>query len=202
MSFGNYARKVRDQSLPYGRRVTALACGVQMYRPLGFRATFAFVTDRNGRFRYDGNVLVQAMDRLEASRALWVAEVAAYAELRVAAKQDGNRRPGKAEGNPVPPSHWYGDRRQGALFAIQYMLTSNDDSEARSQVDAGVKRLATLCLENSGVFDGAHQRRYRELRHETEHRRDATGQPDASREEWARATVSLRLLDHIGNAIA
>ncbi|GAA0335455.1 hypothetical protein NE235_14725 [Actinoallomurus spadix] len=33
MSFGVHARKVRDTTLPYGRRVAALRSCVQLYRP-------------------------------------------------------------------------------------------------------------------------------------------------------------------------
>jgi hypothetical protein len=39
MSFGTYARLVRNQALPYGRRYTSLRCAVGHYMPLGFNAT-------------------------------------------------------------------------------------------------------------------------------------------------------------------
>jgi hypothetical protein len=202
MSFGTLVRKVRDESVPYGRRVSALACGVYMYRPLGFQATFAYVTDRTGRFRYDEAALLQAIERLEKSRALWQAEVTAFVEMRRDAKREGRRQPKRSDGNPFAPDHWYGDRRGGALFALQFMLTSRHSSDARSRADAGVKRLATHCLDSGGVLDGAHQRRYRELREAVELRRAAARGSDVQRSEWDRATDSLRFLVHIGNAAA
>ncbi|MFG3422558.1 hypothetical protein ACIBTZ_24760 [Micromonospora sp. NPDC049460] len=43
MSFGAYARQVRDPALPHRRRVSALWSCVQLYRPIGLHATLSFL---------------------------------------------------------------------------------------------------------------------------------------------------------------
>ncbi|PRX55837.1 hypothetical protein B0I32_12557 [Nonomuraea fuscirosea] len=52
MSFGAFARKVRDPALPH-RRVSALRSCVQLYRPIGFEATLSFLHAEAGPFRTD-----------------------------------------------------------------------------------------------------------------------------------------------------
>ena len=58
MSFGTYARRVRDQALPYGRRYTSLRCAVGLYKPLGFNATWNHITSRAGQVRTDEAALL------------------------------------------------------------------------------------------------------------------------------------------------
>ncbi|MEV6964503.1 hypothetical protein AB0M47_05255 [Hamadaea sp. NPDC051192] len=118
MSFGTHARKVADPSLPFGRRLKALGSCVQLYRPIGFHATFSYLKRVAGPIRRDEEALLRALDALSRSRSLWLADVEAYAARRRLAKRGGCRRPGPNEPNPSRPGKWYGDVRGGAVAAI------------------------------------------------------------------------------------
>lgn len=87
MSFGTYARRVRDRDLPYGLRHSALRCAVSRYKPLGFHATWDFITARAGNVRRDETALLAALDLLEASRTAWHAELAEFARRRTIDKR-------------------------------------------------------------------------------------------------------------------
>ncbi|AWS41653.1 hypothetical protein [Streptosporangium sp. 'caverna'] len=87
MSFGTYARRVRDQALPYGRRYTSLRCAVGHYKPLGFNATWNHITSRAGQVRTDEAALLRALDILETSREARLAEMAAFALRRKAERE-------------------------------------------------------------------------------------------------------------------
>ncbi|MEU9823582.1 hypothetical protein [Micromonospora chersina] len=121
MSFGTYARKVRDRSLPYGLRVSALRSCVQLYRPIGFHATLGFLGEIAGPFQRDEAALLRALDAIEASRAQWHADMREYAHRRRQAKQRGYRIPPAQDRNPngFPPI-WYGAARSAALSALRY----------------------------------------------------------------------------------
>lgn len=71
MSFGNFARKVRDPALPHQRRVSALRSCVQLYRPIGFEATLSFLHAKAGPYRTDEAALLRALAMLETSRSAW-----------------------------------------------------------------------------------------------------------------------------------
>ncbi|WP_344471093.1 hypothetical protein [Nonomuraea monospora] len=100
MSFGGYARKVRDPGLPYRHRISALRSCVQLYRPLGFHATLSYLESKAGRFRSDEAALLRALDIIEASCAVLQAEVDAYAVRRREAKRQGRRTPRAQDANP------------------------------------------------------------------------------------------------------
>lgn len=121
MSFGTYARKVRDRSLPYGLRVSALRSCVQLFRPIGFHATSSFLEEIAGPFQRDEAALLKALDEIEASRAQWHADMRDYAHRRRQAKQRGQRIPPAQDRNPngFPPI-WYGAARSAALSALRY----------------------------------------------------------------------------------
>ncbi|WP_446212370.1 hypothetical protein [Micromonospora sp. IBSANI012] len=121
MSFGNYARKVRDRSLPYGRRVSALRSCVQLYRPIGFHATLGFLEEIAGPYQRDEAALLKALDVLITSRSGWHADMRDYARKRRQAKQRGQRIPPINEVNPTGfPRIWYGAARPAALYALRY----------------------------------------------------------------------------------
>ncbi|MGW3805867.1 hypothetical protein [Micromonospora sp. NPDC005113] len=120
MSFGTYARKVRDEALPYRHRVGALRSCVQLYRPIGFNATLGFLEQIAGPYERDEAALIRALDALTESREQWKAEVRRYAEQRRQAKLLGQRSPRPADRNPSNvPDRWYGASRQAALHALQ-----------------------------------------------------------------------------------
>ncbi|WP_436762313.1 hypothetical protein [Streptosporangium sp. V21-05] len=104
MSFGNFARKARDTTLPHQRRLSALRSCVQLYRPIGFEATLSFPDATAGPFRTDEAALPRALAVLEASRSAWQEERPAYAAARREAKQRGQRSPRPDDINPYTPT--------------------------------------------------------------------------------------------------
>jgi hypothetical protein len=125
VSFGNYARKVRDATLPYGRRVSALRSCVQLYRPIGFHASLSFLQEIAGPFQRDEASLLRALDALIVSREEWHAEVREYAAMRRQAKCRGRRTPRPNEPNPCHfPRHWYGAPGPAALHALRFWQRS------------------------------------------------------------------------------
>ncbi|MER7497170.1 hypothetical protein ABT033_31795 [Streptomyces pharetrae] len=96
MSFGTYARKVRERRLPLTRRHTALRCAVGLYCPLGFDATWAYLAATAcpaPDLRRDPAALLRALATLEESRAAHLAETADFAARRRAEKAAGRRTP-------------------------------------------------------------------------------------------------------------
>jgi len=120
MSFGTFARKVRDPARPFALRVRALCGCLERYHPLGFETTFGYLEHLAGPLRRDESALLKAVEALSASRTVWLAEVSAYADRCRAAKRLGERAPRPAEANPHRPDRWYGDPRAGALFALDH----------------------------------------------------------------------------------
>ncbi|MET8172793.1 hypothetical protein [Streptomyces clavifer] len=151
MGFTNFARKVRDTSLPYGQRVVSLRSCVQLYRPLGFEATVSYLAHRAGPFREDGNALVRALGVIEASRAAWQAELRVYAAERVEAKRRGSRTPGARARNPNQPEYWYGARRGAALHAVAQWRVRLRDTGLHDELGRTVDRCAADCLEAGGM---------------------------------------------------
>jgi hypothetical protein len=69
VSFGTYARKVGDGALPFPHRVGASRSCVQLYRPIGFRATLSFLELLAGPYQRDEDAaLLRAVEALSASR--------------------------------------------------------------------------------------------------------------------------------------
>ncbi|MCO6000030.1 hypothetical protein [Actinoallomurus rhizosphaericola] len=125
MSFGVHARKVRDTTLPYGRRVSALRSCVQLYRPIGFHATLSFLEELAGPFGRDEAALLRALDALIESREAWKADVRAYAAMRARAKRHGRRGPRPTDPDPGRfPGHWYGAPGRAALHALEFWRRS------------------------------------------------------------------------------
>lgn len=164
MSFGTYARKVRDRSLPYGRRVSALRSCVQLYRPIGFHATLGFLEEMAGPYQQDEDALLRALDALAASRAGWHADMRDYARRRRQAKQRGQRVPPVDEQNPNGyPRNWYGAARPAALYALRRWsrdrlpaLTGSSDETATTVENLVVAVLSSgedLAPEQSQLLD-------------------------------------------------
>jgi hypothetical protein len=185
MSFGTYARKVRDPSLPYGCRINALAGCVQRYQPVGYQATFAYLEHVAGPFRRDEGALLRAMDMLSSSRDLWLVELGDYARQRKRAKRMGRRIPGIAEPGPTC---WYGDQRDAAVFALTYLLRRMAKGRPVRAEAAGeeVLSLASSCVDDGGRVG---RERLDELRVQFERQREVAGRPD-----WREAHDSLWVL--------
>jgi hypothetical protein len=126
VSFGNYARRVRDPSLPYRWRVSALRSCVQLYRPIGFRASLSYLHAVAGPYERDEAALLRALDEVIAGRRLWQAEMRGYAAARLQAKRRGQRCPRPGERNPTTgPDHWYGAAADAALHALRFWRRSD-----------------------------------------------------------------------------
>ncbi|RDI30922.1 hypothetical protein [Lentzea flaviverrucosa] len=141
MSFSSDTRKVLDDSLPLGRRVTALCYCLERYSPIGFHASLSFLRFVAGDFTRDPAALPRAMELLTSSYTAWQAELRAYAVLRRHAKRLGYRRPHPSAPNPNQPSHWYGAPREGALHAVWVWYSKGDSA------DVDVHSLAVALLE-------------------------------------------------------
>jgi hypothetical protein len=178
-------RKVRDPSLPYGRRVKALARCVQRYRPLGYLVTFAYLEHVAGSFHRDEAALLRAMDALSSSRDLWLGELGEYARRRKEEKRRGRRVPRAEELRPTSPRYWYGDQRNASVFALGYMLRGVAEGRvvttgAAGAADPDVLVLASACMERGGRLSRAEHERLRDLQLQSEHLRKASSWwPDA-----------------------
>lgn len=93
---------------------------VQLYRPLGFHATIGFLETRTGSVCQDEQALLDALELLEHSRAVWDRQKAAYAAIRTAAKQTGQRVPPAQLPNAYRCDRWHADPYPGAVYAIEY----------------------------------------------------------------------------------
>jgi ubiquinone/menaquinone biosynthesis C-methylase UbiE len=147
MSFGTYARKVRDPNLPMPRRVSALRSAVERYRPLGWHDTLGFLEQVAGRYQVSERALLAAIDALEESRSGWLSDLRCYAEARRAAKAQGRRTPRVTDPSPTG---WYGPLRAAASLHVlplwRKRLLSTDPwvSEVEALVQASLKRGGTL----------------------------------------------------------
>ncbi|SNY40998.1 hypothetical protein SAMN05421748_106109 [Paractinoplanes atraurantiacus] len=197
VSYGTYARKVADGSLPYGQRINALGGCVQLYRPLGYLATFSYLSQSAGSFRRDEAALLRALGMLTASRELWLVEVDAYAARRREAKRLGRRTPRSSDTNPIFPACWYGDSRRAAIFTLGYLLRK---AERISHVDADVVRLASSVVGASGHGNRVPLEQLSVLRKRLEQLREASGWPDVDWPNWHKANRSLWVLRQISNA--
>ncbi|MET7365331.1 hypothetical protein ABZS61_05785 [Streptomyces sp. NPDC005566] len=150
MGFTNFARKVRDSSLPYGHRVVSLRSCVQLYRPIGFEATVSYLAHEAGPFRTDEDALLRALDMIGTSRAAWQLELRAYAEERAEAKRRGLRTPGLRERNPNSPEYWYGARREAALHAVGHWRVRLRSAGRTDELSRALDRCAADCLEAHG----------------------------------------------------
>ncbi|MEU0880628.1 hypothetical protein ABZ345_18650 [Lentzea sp. NPDC005914] len=157
MSFACCARKVLDTSLPLNRRVSALRSCVQSYHPIGFEATFSFLSSAAGSFANDPAALPRALELLTTSRAAWLAELRAYGVLRRRAKQLGYRVPHPSAPNPNRPSHWYGAPREAAFHAVWVWYSKG------ASADVDVHALAAA-LVHRGRFTSVQRAMFEEVR--------------------------------------
>ncbi|WP_432994057.1 hypothetical protein [Dactylosporangium sp. CA-233914] len=191
MSFGTLARKVRAESLPYGRRVNALAGCVERYQPIGFHATFAYLEHRAGPIRRDEAALLRAIDLLPASRDPWLADLRAYASRRMTAKRAGRGSVPRSEPNPAAPRCWYGGSAEAAMFAIRVPLRSAEHGRPARAIaaDATVLRLATAGVEHDGRLGASARAELPRLRGEFKRLRHASGWPNADWPTWRRPLI-------------
>ena len=150
MSFGNFARKVRDPALPHQRRSPR---SVPARSSTGRSASrLSFLQAKAGPFRTDEAALVRALAVLEASRSVRQEEKQAYEAARREAKQRGQRSPRPGDTNPYTPTEWYGARREAALHTIAFWqqrrlaaLIRDDDKPSQH-----LRECVQACLDSGG----------------------------------------------------
>ncbi|MFJ2650965.1 hypothetical protein ACIO1C_30125 [Streptomyces sp. NPDC087420] len=139
--------------MPLTRRHTALGCAVGRYCPLGFEATWAYVTTvalPSPDLRQDPAALVRALDTLEASRAVRLGALEDFAVRRRAEKARGRRTPGAGETVHLRQPGWPGatsPSRLGLVAAVANRHTafrSGPYPDETLSSDAQVGRLADL----------------------------------------------------------
>jgi hypothetical protein len=164
MSFGTYARRVRDRDLPHRLRHAALRGAVNRYGPVGFRATWSYLSTL-GDLRSDGAALLRALVVLEASRAAWLAETADFAARRRADKARHRRSPTAAERLRHTGLRWPGPDQDtvtrpavGVIWAeyvaVEYPETPPGLAEELAVLDAAVAGRVAAYL-SGGVVDRA-----------------------------------------------
>jgi hypothetical protein len=176
VGFGTYARRVRDEQLALARRHTALRCAVGHYCPLGFNATWAYLAATacpSPDLRRDPAALLRALDTLESSRAVRLAELEAFAERRRAEKPTGRRTPRPVDTARLRGPHWpseTGPSRLGLIAAVadrhacfrslpfpDETLHRDDQAEQLADLHARLDACATSYLAGLGRMDGPAQ---------------------------------------------
>lgn len=142
MSYGTYARRVRNPDHPYGMRYRALRCAVSRYRPLGFNATWDFITSRTGDVRREESALVAALDVLEASRTAWLAELADFTRNPVT---DEERRYLYGWRWPGPEAH------QATLYTVAALW---DEHASRLPLDDPLATITWTYLQHGRLHPG------------------------------------------------
>ncbi|NIK57007.1 hypothetical protein [Kribbella shirazensis] len=121
MGYGKQVRTVLDGRQPLGHRYRALRTAVEYYCPLGFVATWAYVTAEAGMQQFDGDGAVRTVVVLETSRVVWLAEIEAFAARRSTEKANGQRRTRKADVAFLNDPRWPGigaPSRVGLVAAV------------------------------------------------------------------------------------
>ncbi|MFF5898411.1 hypothetical protein ACFY8O_21165 [Streptomyces argenteolus] len=153
MSFNHLARQVRDPALPHGHRVARLRSCVQLYRPIGFRATLSLLGAKAGPYATDERALLRALAVLEGSREAWHGELRAFDRTRRLAKARGARQPRRAERNPYRDRWWSGAPREGALHALAFLRERGGVPAAGDDpVAADLLRCVSACLASGGAL--------------------------------------------------
>ncbi|MFG2056874.1 hypothetical protein ACGFI9_22920 [Micromonospora sp. NPDC048930] len=125
MSFGTYARRVRDTARTHGERYGALRCAVSMYCPIGFTATWSWLSTA-GDLKRDDVALIAALETVERSREVQLAEMSAFASRRRAEKDEHRRTPTREERRYLYGWRWPGpDGRVVTLHAVESAWTDH-----------------------------------------------------------------------------
>ncbi|MEU7526307.1 hypothetical protein AB0A74_11265 [Saccharothrix sp. NPDC042600] len=185
MSFGNWARRARDETLPLSHRASALRSCVNLYAPIGFRETLSLLRARAGLFEHDGTALLRALDELETSRNAWLVELDAYADRRRAEKRRGKRVPSDGR----PRARWHVARREAALHALRLAVAGRwpDGPETDH-----VRRCVEACVE------GRLEAEERRLLEDSAARLKECRYPRVGLTAWEAAARLLFLVDMIG----
>ncbi|WP_297547882.1 hypothetical protein [Amycolatopsis sp.] len=151
MGFSERARRVRDGRLAHGQRVAALCSCVSLYHPIGHRATLSFLAELAGPYQRHEQALLDALDALEASRAVWRVEASGYVNSRARQKRLGRHVP--PDGDP-PRSrmggHWYAAvpdvSRRAAVHALKLWERDLQPGSANDEV----RSIVRCCIATGG----------------------------------------------------
>jgi len=168
VSFGTYARRVRDRDLSYAMRYCSLRCAVSRYSPIGFHATWSFLSTV-GNLKRDEEALL-ALDVLETSRAAWLADVEDFAARRSAEKQERHQRtPSESERRHFSIYRWPGpDGHAAVLHTIGPLWKAHlaepfpeMPSESKASfvyLDTTIAGCVSTYLSNGGTLDRGNRR--------------------------------------------
>ncbi|QHC25730.1 hypothetical protein [Streptomyces sp. GS7] len=121
---------MRDEQLPLTRRHTALRCAVGHYCPLGFNATWAYLTATarpSPDLRRDPAALLRALQTLEDSRTLRLNEIDAIATRRHAEKAAGRRTPRPTDTTQLRGPHWPSETAPSRLGLVAAVADRHTD---------------------------------------------------------------------------
>lgn len=141
MGFGREARRVRDETLPHGQRLRALAPCLEWAQPVGFHPSRHYLEAKLGAPRESIEFLAPAIDLLERERNLHLELDQRYSTLRRRQKMRGSRSPRLDAVTPRSPARWHGDEREAAAHALRWWLQRHpledfvDQPEAKLAVD-------------------------------------------------------------------
>ncbi|MEU9124039.1 hypothetical protein AB0C96_29965 [Streptomyces sp. NPDC048506] len=124
---------MRDEQLPLARRHTALRCAVGHYCPLGFHATWAYLTATarpSPDLRREPAALLRALETLEASRTVQLNELAAFAARRHAEKAAGRRTPRRIDTTQLWGPHWPSESAPSRLGLVAAVANRHRDRGA------------------------------------------------------------------------
>jgi len=139
---------VRDETLPHGQRLRALAHCLEWAQPVGFHPSWHYLEAKLGAPRESIEFLAPAIDLLERERILHLELDKRYSTLRRRQKMRGSRSPRPDAVTPRSPARWHGDEREAAAHALRWWLQRHpledvvDQPEAKLAVD--VARVVAL----------------------------------------------------------
>jgi len=147
VAFQTYARRVRNPDLPIEQRYAALRNALERYRQIGFHASWAFLTGTDGAAKLDAAALVRALERLEASRSARMAEDAAFAERRIAAKRAGRRQVEPDEAQYRRGWRWPGpEAHEATRFAVAYEWRRESARPGQNEILSDLGRVVAAYL--------------------------------------------------------
>jgi hypothetical protein len=130
----------------------ALARCIEIYSPIGFQATWAFLQARVGDFRSDPQSMVSAVALLDESRRVRIEEELTYREQRREAKRLGHRTPPPAETSPDRPRRWHAAPHEAARFVLDWHRQRHDATGwSGDEVEQEVLRLLDLAADEQGA---------------------------------------------------
>jgi hypothetical protein len=148
-------------------RYRALRDAVGCYCPLGFHGTWSYLSTV-GDLRNDETALLLALEKLEASRAVWLGELESFAERRRADKARHRRTPRQAEVRCLFGPRWPGPDGEQAVFGEVGRLWAPrhrsplpdvpaDSRTDLSELDTRLADCISTYLANDGDLDAGRQ---------------------------------------------